>query len=146
MSDLGLTHVALPARDLAASVGFYARYARMEVVHRRSDPSSGREVVWLSDGTRPFVLVLIEVPEVPRPLVPIAHLGVGCASREEVDRLCAVARREERLRLGPTDSGYPVGYWALLSDPDGHTLELSYGQEVGLAVERHVREAAAGAD
>jgi hypothetical protein len=40
--------------------------------------------------------------------------------------------------MGPTDSGYPVGYWALLSDPDGHTLELSYGQEVGLTVERAV--------
>jgi hypothetical protein len=23
----------------------------------------------------------------------------------------------------------------MLSDPDGHTLELSYGQEVGVAVE-----------
>jgi hypothetical protein len=23
----------------------------------------------------------------------------------------------------------------MLSDPDGHTLELSYGQEVGIAVE-----------
>ncbi len=38
--------------------------------------------------------------------------------------------------LGPTDSPYPVGYWALISDPDDHTLELSYGQEVALAVSR----------
>jgi hypothetical protein len=27
-----------------------------------------------------------------------------------------------------------VGYWALLRDPDGHNLELSYGQQVALAV------------
>ena len=35
----------------------------------------------------------------------------------------------------PEDSGPPVGYWALLRDPDGHTLEISYGQELKLAVE-----------
>ena len=37
MSDLGLTHVALPVSNLDASLTFYARYARMEVVHRRTD-------------------------------------------------------------------------------------------------------------
>ncbi|HNC43573.1 MAG TPA: VOC family protein, partial [Acidobacteriota bacterium] len=25
--------------------------------------------------------------------------------------------------------------WAFLRDPDGHTLELAFGQEVGLTVE-----------
>jgi len=35
-----------------------------------------------------------------------------------------------------TDSGYPVGYWAFINDPDGHVLEISYGQEIGLTVER----------
>jgi hypothetical protein len=25
-----------------------------------------------------------------------------------------------------------VGTWAFLRDPDGHTLELSFGQEIGL--------------
>jgi catechol 2,3-dioxygenase-like lactoylglutathione lyase family enzyme len=136
MSDLGLTHIALPVTDLEASVAFYSRYARMSVVHRRKDPESGGEVVWVSDRTRPFVLVLIAAPEVEYPLRPWAHLGVGCGSRDEVDRLCAEAREEGRLLTEPTDSGYPVGYWALLRDPDGHTLELSYGQEVGLTVER----------
>lgn len=136
MSDLGLTHVALPATDVEASVAFYERYARMSVVHRRKDSESEGEVVWISDRTRPFVIVLIRVERVEHPLAPWAHLGVGCESREEVDRLCAEARSEGRLLTGPTDSGYPVGYWALLSDPDGHTLELSFGQEVGLTVER----------
>lgn len=28
------------------------------------------------------------------------------------------------------DEGYPVGYAALFSDPDGHPLELPFGQEV----------------
>jgi len=134
VADIGLTHVALPARDLEASIAFYRKYARMEVVHRRKDASTGFGVVWLSDRTRPFVIVLVQVPRVERPLAPLAHLGVGCPTREEVDRLCGEARREGALRLGPVDAGYPVGYWAFLADPDGHTLELAFGQEVGLTV------------
>lgn len=137
MSDLGLTHIALPATDLEASIAFYSKYARMTVVHRRGGEAEGDgEVVWLSDRTRPFVVVLISVERVEHPLLPWAHLGVGCASREEVERLCDEAGGEGLLLREPTDSGYPVGYWALLRDPDGHTLELSYGQEVGLTVER----------
>jgi len=142
MIDRGLTHVALPVTDLDASLAFYQKYAGMQVVHRRRDESTGVQVAWISDHTRPFVVVLIEVAEVPHPLVPIAHLGVGCASREEVDQLVAEAQGEGHPVWGPTDSGYPVGYWALLSDPDHHTLEISHGQEVALAVERSSKRAA----
>jgi catechol 2,3-dioxygenase-like lactoylglutathione lyase family enzyme len=134
MSDRGLTHVALPVRSLAASLAFYAKYAALEVVHERVDPESGHRIAWVSDRTRPFVVVLIEVPEVRHPLLPIAHLGVGCAARADVDRLVGEARREGRAVYGPIDAGYPVGYFALISDPDDHTLEVSHGQEVGLAV------------
>jgi catechol 2,3-dioxygenase-like lactoylglutathione lyase family enzyme len=127
--DLGLTHVALTSSNLDASVAFWARYARMEVVHRRAG------VVWLSDKTRPFVIVLAEVATVQHPLRPFSHLGVGCESREEVDRLAAQAKAEGCLADGPVDYGPPVGYWAFIRDPDGHTLEISFGQEVGLTVE-----------
>jgi catechol 2,3-dioxygenase-like lactoylglutathione lyase family enzyme len=74
------------------------------------------------------------VREVEFPLRPFAHLGVGCDSREEVDRLSALAREEQCLIEGPNDFGPPVGYWAFLRDPDGHTLEIAYGQEIALAV------------
>jgi len=134
VSDIGLTHIALPVKNLERSLAFYSRYGRMQVVHRRKDSETGTEVVWISDRTRPFVVVLIEVDQVGSVLLPLAHLGIGCESREEVDRLCELARGEGILIEGPLDSGYPVGYFALLSDPDGHTLELAYGQEVGLAV------------
>jgi catechol 2,3-dioxygenase-like lactoylglutathione lyase family enzyme len=136
MSDLGLTHVALPVSDLARSLAFYQRYAGMQVVHERVDGAAGNRVAWVSDKTRPFVIVLIEVGEVKHALLPIAHLGVGCASREEVDRLAADAKAEGLPCFGPVDYGYPVGYFAMISDPDHHTLEVSHGQEVGLAVER----------
>ena len=94
MSDFGFTHVALPVSDVDQSSVFYAQYARMQVIHRRIDPTVHTKVVWLSDLTRPFVLVLIQVPRVEQPLVPIAHLGVACETRTEVDRLCEAARLE----------------------------------------------------
>lgn len=140
MTDVGLTHIALPVTDVDKSVAFYAKYARMEVVHRRGDQSTGSEVVWISDKTRPFVIVLIGMAKVESVLLPFAHLGVGCDSREEVDRLCEEAVKEGALRMGPEDSGYPVGYWAFIADPDGHTLELSYGQEVGQTVANATQE------
>jgi catechol 2,3-dioxygenase-like lactoylglutathione lyase family enzyme len=133
--DLGLTHVALTIANADASVAFYRRYASMSPVHERRD-SSGKRVIWLSDGTRPFVLVLIEVDRVDGPLGGKHHLGVGCESREKVDELSLLARREGRLLMEPTDAGYPVGYWAMIQDPDGHNLEISYGQEVGTACNR----------
>lgn len=141
--DRGFTHVAILVGDLDRSIAFYAKYARMEVVHQRQDGASGTRVAWLSDKTRPFVIVCVELPRtIPRFLLRAAkkllfsfeHLGVGCASREEVDRLAAEAAREGCLRRPPTDSGPPVGYWCFLADPDGNSLELAYGQEVGLVV------------
>jgi catechol 2,3-dioxygenase-like lactoylglutathione lyase family enzyme len=134
VSDVGLTHIALPVKNIERSLAFYSKFGRMQVVHRRKDQETGSEVVWISDRTRPFVVVLIEVARVDSVLLPLAHLGVGCESRAEVNRLCDLARAEGILIEGPLDYGYPVGYFALIKDPDGHTLELSYGQEVGLAV------------
>ena len=99
---------------------------------------TGSVVAWISDLTRPFVIVVIQAPQVDGGLRGFwAHLGVGLGSREDVDRRCAQARAEGRTVVGPTDSGYPVGYWAYVVDPDGHNLEISYGQEVGLVVEQH---------
>lgn len=130
MVDIGLTHIALPVRSLAASIAFYARFANMQVVHSRLG------VAWISDGTRPFAIVLLESTAETIPLLlPYAHLGVGVASRAEVDRLCQLARDAQCLVREPEDSGPPVGYWALLRDPDGHTLELAYGQAVGHTIE-----------
>lgn len=150
-TDLGLTHVALPVSDVDTSAAFYARYADLQVVHRRVDGAGdgaevgGEEgagdgagtgavgVAWLSDLTRPFVVVLIATP-VTHVLGGWAHLGVAVASREEVDRRVAMARADGIAVQGPFDTGPPVGYWAILPDPDGHHLEIAFGQEVGSTV------------
>ena len=139
-SDRGITHVALPVTNLDTSLEFYAQYAAMQVVHRRTDADSGTSVAWISDLTRPFVLVLIETPSVDSRLGGVfCHIGMGVESRAAVDDTCAHARAEDRTVLGPVDSGPPVGYWAYIVDPDGHNLEISYGQEVGLTVEHAER-------
>jgi catechol 2,3-dioxygenase-like lactoylglutathione lyase family enzyme len=132
--DVGLSHIALVVNDIGTSLDFYARYAGLRSVHRRGE--SGREVAWLSDLSRPFVLVLLQNEDARGRLEGVAHLGVGCASRGEVDRLCALAKEGGHLVSGPDDVGAPVGYTALLRDPDGHNLELSHGQNVGLAVDQ----------
>jgi catechol 2,3-dioxygenase-like lactoylglutathione lyase family enzyme len=129
MTDIGLTHVALPVTNLEASIDFYARYARMQVVFEQPGTA------WLSDRTRPFAIVLLEVPEVKYPLRPLGHIGIGVASREEVDRLAAMAERESCLAAPAKDFGGYIGYRAFIRDPDGHTLEAAFGQEVGLTVE-----------
>lgn len=132
--DVGLTHVALPIVDADRSIAFYERFAGMRVVHRREDPAGGGTVAWLSDLTRPFAVVLIETTVTHR-LGGFAHLGVGVTDRDAVDRACATARAEGHDVRGPFDDGPPVGYWAIIEDPDGHNLELSYGQRVSLTVE-----------
>src|SRR5262249_60394389 len=108
--------------------------ARIEVAHARTAEATGGNFACVSARLRPFVLGLMETPQIDNPILPSAHLGGGCTSRDEVDRLCEQARGEGRLRFGPTDSGYPVGYWAFIADPDEHTLEVSFGQEVALTV------------
>jgi len=90
--------------------------------------------LWMSDLTRPFVIVLIEMEKVSFPLGGWGHLGVGCESRAEVDRLLSLAQTENWQTSGPFDAGHPVGYWGIIQGPDGHNLELAYGQEVGLTV------------
>ncbi len=133
--DLGLTHIALCVNEIERSLAFYRRYAEMDVVHRRAG-SDGHTVIWLTDHTRPFVIVLIETfDEIGDRLGGASHIGVGVESRDEVDRRVAMARADDVIVLGPYDTGYPVGYWAILDDPDGHHLELAYGQEVGYTVE-----------
>lgn len=132
--DVGFTHVAFVVRDLDKSIDFYHRYAGMDVVHKREpDLPEARKVAWLSDRTRPFALVLVQADVVTdTPLGNFGHLGVACASIEEIDQKVDMARSEGVLRKEPVQAGDPVGYFVFFADPDGNTLELSYGQRVGL--------------
>jgi catechol 2,3-dioxygenase-like lactoylglutathione lyase family enzyme len=128
-SQSGFNHVALQVSDLDRSVAFYERWSGLKLVDRLEDPKTGNKAARMGDGHSTFEMALVQTAQpVAEHLAGMSHLGIGCADREEVDRLCAEAEREGCLRRGPIDSGYPLGYWAFLTDPDGHQLELSYGQ------------------
>lgn len=130
--DLGFTHIALKCSDLDRTACFYQRYAAMEVVHSREE--AGVKVAWLADGTRPFCIVFLEDGSLEAPLGPFAHLGVALESRAAVDRMIAKAEAEGVTVKEPFDCPPPVGYGAMLLDPDGHTLEISCGQTVAYTI------------
>ena len=91
-------------------------------------------MAWITDHSRPFVIVLLET-EPTHSLGGWSHLGVGVSSRDEVDRRIHDAAAEGLMTIGPDDHGPPTGYWGIISDPDGHNLELSFGQEVAFTVD-----------
>jgi len=128
-SAVGFSHVALQVSEIDRSIAFYQRWAGMTIIDRLEDPKTGNKAARLGDGVTSCEIALIQSSlPVEHALGGLCHLGIGCADREAVDRLCADARREGCLSRGPIDSGFPLGYWAFLADPDGHQLEVSYGQ------------------
>lgn len=133
--DIGFSHVAFMVRNINASVRFYEHFANMKVIHRRRDSDGAHNVVWMSDLIHRFALVLIESKfNRDTPLGPFGHIGVACMSRAEVDEAAIRAEALGVLLSPPKDGGQPVGYWTYISDPDGNTLELSYGQEIGFTI------------
>jgi len=140
------THVALPARDLQASLDWYGRWTPLVCVHDRVD-DEGR-TAWLGHPvdpeapSHPFVLVLIEqsagYDDVATVLTPLAHLGFEMPSREAVDEIAAEARAEGVLHWAAVDLGPPVGYICAIVDPDGNVVEFSHDQGVYAAAQRAV--------
>ena len=60
---------------------------------------------------------------------------MACETKGEVTRLADVARQNGCFRSSLCGAvGEPAGYLVNLNDSDGHTLELSFGQDIGLAV------------
>ena len=126
-----LTHVALGVRDLERTIAFYRKHVRLHVVHDRID--GAMRVVWLAEReTDPdFVLVLFEVPGEPPPgPATLQHLGFAVESRAEVDAAAAAARADGILALEPVYAGPVVGYFCIVTDPDGNQVEFSHGQPI----------------
>ena len=142
-----LTHIALPVRDLEATLAFYAKYTKLVNIHERQDPETGLRTAWLANkrditdqGAR-FVIVLIhgklptkitgDIKEQYGFLKSISHLGISVESRAEVDRLAEMAREDGCLLLGPMYRNEVVGYICIVTDPDGNNLEFSVEQVLG---------------
>ena len=125
-----LTHVAIQARDVEASVAFYRRHLGLHIVHDRDD--NGVRVVWLSEREEDpeFVTVIIGVaPESTHPSLA-EHFGYDVPSRAVVDEIAARGDEEGILVQGPVDAGPIVGYFCMLRDPDGNIVEFSHGQPI----------------
>ncbi len=121
------THITINVSDLDRSIQFYTSLCGLSIVRDRRP--EGRHNVWL--GPRPpagedptFVLVLIQDEVKAR----LDHFGFQCDSRQEVDRIAGVARKENILVAPPQDIGGVVGYFTMVRDPDGHLVEFTAGQ------------------
>lgn len=126
-----LTHIAIHARDVNASIDFYRRFAGLYVVHERCD--NGTRVAWLSEESEEpsFVIVLIGVGDGRKQLPALTeHLGYDLPSRAAVDEIAERAKEAGVLAHGPVDLGPIVGYVCMLRDPDGNVIELSNGQPI----------------
>ena len=126
-----LTHIALHVGDVEGCIRFYQRYAGMRVVSDQE--RNGCRMVLLSfDGREStFVLQLIAggedaeaSPDKER------HIGFAADSRAEVDDIVTRGREEGILIYGPDDADFPTGYFCWLKDPNGNTVEFSYGHLV----------------
>jgi lactoylglutathione lyase len=149
-----LTHIALPVRDLEATLAFYRRFTTLEVIHERADPDTGLRTAWLANPgdvtdagnelgiqAARFVIVLIcgslpkavtgEIKEEYGFLRSISHLGISCDSRADIDRLAAMAADDGCLLLGPMYRNAVVGYICIVTDPDGNNIEFSVEQVLG---------------
>src|SRR3954454_21523138 len=142
-----LTHIALPVRDLDATLAFYERYTTLVKIHQRMDPETGMRSVWLAnqrdvtDGAARFVIVLIcgklpiavtgDIKEEYGFLRSISHLGISLDSRDDVDRVAAMAKEEGCLLLVPMYRNDVVGYICIVTDPDGNNVEFSVEQVLG---------------
>jgi catechol 2,3-dioxygenase-like lactoylglutathione lyase family enzyme len=131
------THIALRVRDVEQSIAWYERFTPLEVLKRFSDDyGSG---VWLADpadSARPFVLVLSQFTPATDPfgyapatvLGPYAHLGFELVDHAAVDAVAARAAELGILTYPATQMPDPIGYICFVEDPDGNTIEFSFGQ------------------
>lgn len=142
-----LTHIALPVRNLDATLAFYEKYTTLVNIHERHDPDTDMRSVWLANArdvtatAARFVIVLIcgklstkitgDIKEEYGFLRSISHLGISLDTREEVDQIAAMAKEEGCLLLGPMYRNEVVGYICVVTDPDGNNLEFSVEQVLG---------------
>ncbi len=127
------THVTIKVRDLDLSLRFYRDVCGLAVLRdRRLERGT---TVWMGyapgAGKLPaFVLVLEPTPgdAVTAGATEYGHLGFQCIDRAGVDEIAALGRAEGLLVSEPKDSGGAVGYWTMIRDPDGYTVEFTHGQ------------------
>ncbi len=127
-----LTHIALLVSNVDITADFYIKYCGLQVIERRMDPNTGCRVIWLGENLN-FVIVAFETEKKPIQSLskPLSHLGFSLNSREEVDKISDIAKEEGILSYGPVFFDEVVGYICNILDPDGNSVEFSFGQKLG---------------
>ncbi len=131
-----LTHIALHVEDIDACIAFYQQFCGMAISHQRSaEKAWGQQrIVWMSEPGREedFVLVMMNGGRnLALPKDDYRHFGFAVDSREAVEQIADQAREQDCLLWEPVDEPYPVGYYCGLRDPNGNSVEFSYGQPLG---------------
>lgn len=126
------THVAFLVSDVDKTADFFNSYCNLKTLHKRTDPKTGLQVVWIGIDLN-FVIVAFEGEKSPiqSEVKPLSHLGFSLDSKEEVDKIADKAKSEGILNYGPIFFDPVVGYICEILDPDGNSIEFSYGQELG---------------
>ncbi len=138
-----LTHIALRVVDIDRSIDWYEAFTPLRVLKRLTD-EYGRGV-WLADpddASQPFVLSLSAfTPDKdpfgfapPTVLGPYAHLGFELTSLAAVKEVAARAESAGSLTVPLTNMPPPIGYICFVEDPDGNTIEFSFGQGTYAAI------------
>lgn len=128
------THVALHVRDLDACVAFYRRFCGLVPVHERDGAKPGERIVWLAQPGRAQEFIFVLMPGGPghhRDERDYGHFGFALESRAAVDAIAVAADSAGCLIWAPREEPYPVGYYCGVRDPDGNSVEFSYGQPLG---------------
>lgn len=133
------THVALRVTDIDATIGWFEEFTPLELIDKREDESGyGAWLGMPGETNNPFILVLAQFFEGKDPfgespitkLGPFAHLGIELPNQQDVDDIAARAKQAGCLAMPPTMMPAPIGYIAMLTDPDGNTIEFSWDQGV----------------
>ena len=126
-----LTHIALPCHDLEKTIEWYENFSPLNQIHYRTD--SDGSVAWLATKDRSLVIVFISSSDSKEPistLNQLAHMCISVESCSRVDEIADMGRNAGCLAWEPELLPPPVGYICALRDPDGNTVEFSYGQEL----------------
>ena len=124
----GLSHIALIVKDIEKMISFYQEFTEMQVTHKRTDEEV--KVVWLRlPDPQSLTIVMIENPSLnTQSYQRMNHFGFDAVSREAVNKIAQKAQKMGVLKYPATDGGIILGYFCMITDPDGNQLEFAYGQ------------------
>jgi lactoylglutathione lyase len=123
-------HVAIWVNDLERMKNFYMRYFNMDCSEKyeNMDKKFSSYFLSLGSGSRIEIMHRPDIPDqtgVKGLTNGLAHLAISVGSRDKVDKLTEIIRKDGFEILGEpriTGDGY---YESIISDPEGNHIEIS---------------------